>query len=62
MRAPFPWVILIAYGILWAAPRINRWLDQPPREPRPGPPVVHETPVQVRIIRPRHELEQRDRP
>lgn len=58
--APFPWIALAAYGVLLAAPRINRWIDRPPRS-KPEPPVVHETPTQVRIIRrpTSRELEQR---
>jgi hypothetical protein len=58
-RQPFPWVVLVAYAVLWAAPRINRWLDQPPRPERPTPPTQHVTPTQVRILRPGREL---DRP
>jgi hypothetical protein len=49
----------VAYAVLWAAPRINRWLDQPPRPERPTPPTQHVTPTQVRILRPGREL---DRP
>ena len=50
-RAPFPWVVLAAYAVLWFAPRINRWLDRPPRPERPIPPDQHRTPVQARIVR-----------
>jgi hypothetical protein len=62
--APFPWAIVPALLILWFAPVINRWIDRTshPRPDRPRPPVVHETPVQVRIVRPNpnRELERRD--
>jgi hypothetical protein len=48
---PFPWVILVAWAVLWFAPRINEWID---RSSRPKPP---------RIIRrgTSRELERRDR-
>ena len=57
--APFPWPILVAFAVLWFAPAINRWVDRTGR-PRPEPPQMHQPPAQVRIIRPRRELERRD--
>lgn len=55
-RQPFPWVVLVAYAVLWFAPRINRWLDRPDR------PAAQEPPAQVQIIRrgTGRELERRD--
>jgi hypothetical protein len=59
--APFPWVILAAWAILWFAPQINRWLDRPPSRPDPWR-SMHNTPTQVHIIRPNpsRELERGD--
>ena len=62
--APFPWPVVPAFAVLMAAPWINRWIDRTshPRPDRPRPPAWHETPAQVRIIRPTQgrELEQRN--
>jgi hypothetical protein len=52
-RAPFPWIVLAAYTVLWFAPRINRWLDRPPRPDRPDQPVRGE------LRRPGRDLERR---
>ena len=62
----FPWIILVAYAVLWFAPRINRWIDRPPPD-RPTPPTRHVTPTQVRtpvrgtLLRPGRELDRGDR-
>ena len=28
--APFPWIVLLAYGVLFFAPAINEWIDRHP--------------------------------
>lgn len=29
--APFPWIILLAFAVLFFAPQINEWLEHHPR-------------------------------
>jgi hypothetical protein len=64
--APFPWIVLVAYLILLAAPAINRWLDaradQLTRRGRLRVMAsyrVPDRPVQATIRRPNRELDRR---
>lgn len=52
--APFPWVILAAWAVLWFAPRINQWIDRSSRPSRP------QEPAREPITRPDRLLEWKD--